>query len=289
MAKAVKEKKEKLKQYKYYGFNIKLSSNENKGDLAYFNIVKALYDKDIHAMVSSDKKITLRTQFRKKLVYKENEYDILYGFIVRYAIVEGDNWYSEKKRDFEKVAIPKDVFPSPFETEYIFLPSVHRFFIKINGKVSPKMVKIFLEDALKQVISRRESVSVNLMQSYGAIQEILDADEIQRLKVEVSYTNDDIGGDAKEEIDRLLKEANIGNATVMFTPDQTGKLKEDSVVVQGFLELATENGEASATIISEGKKKRIVTKHHPAKLLVMGKDDTDAAQKLLNEQMKKNR
>lgn len=281
MAKAQRPKKEKrakkvkLKSFKFYGFNTILTPKEKQSDEAYSGYMKKIFDDDVHILISPDKKMTLRTQHRGKVKYREIEHQVLYGKIVRYTTIEGDNWYNEKKREYERHEMPKDIFPSPFETDYIYFPTIHRFYIKPNGKVSIKGTITFLLGAFDNVVSPDEDVSIRLMQSQDVIDSIINAQSIKSLKVNLSYTNDDVGDVAQEAMDKLMKDANIGVVDATLKPDGTGELNKDSTMIRGYLELAKDHGTAEASVINEqGDKDRIVTKDHPDKIAVSATDDT---------------
>ncbi|HEX8356968.1 MAG TPA: hypothetical protein VF610_06145, partial [Segetibacter sp.] len=120
MAKAKKSKKEgtqeKEKEFKFFGFNIKLLSKERQGVFAYTELVRDLFYKDIVAIVGSEKAMTLRNQFSTTFNLRGEEYEVIYGKITRYTTLEGANWYNRTKRDYQTFEVPLDIFPNGYET-----------------------------------------------------------------------------------------------------------------------------------------------------------------------------
>lgn len=278
-----KSKVEKLKLFQFHGINIKLLSNERKGEQAYFDLMRDLFDKDIIARVSSEKSMTLRTQARRTIVWRGNEYRILYGKITRFTMLEGEHWYNAKKKEIESIALPlQDIFPNGFETDYYFFPFAHRFFVRINSKVSLKAIENFLQLGLGRVVKDNEKFSITIIQSSDAIEQILNAPELNYLTVRISYTNDDIGDDAQELIDQLLKDGQIGELNATIKPDQHGSLDTNSKIVKGLLEISKENGTAEATIKnSQGQREKIITHDHPEKFTVEDVSEDNIISKLL--------
>lgn len=288
MAKAPKKAKEKT--FQYYGLNIKLQSDERKGEDVYYSLLKSIFDQDLHEKIGAERAMTFKTQFTSNFLFKERRHKVLHGQLVRYTILDEDHWYNTKTKEFEKYDTPDDIFPNGFETHYIFIPAAHRFYFAVNQKVSIVSVETFITKALKKIIGVREEIRVNLIQSNDTFDEIIFAKQLKSLRVSVSYTNDDIGKEAMELMDNFLKDAQIGEAEAVFKPDQHGNLNTDSAMVRGFLEVAKENGEAEATIVKEdGKQKKIVTKNYPEKRPVIVTDTDDVNNKLFNDVMKEYR
>jgi len=264
----------KLHNYNYYGFNIKILSNERKGKEMYEQLIKDLFVKDIVSIVGGEKAVTLRTQFSTIVPLKNGEASLFYGKITRYTTLDGKNWYDQVKKDFINFDVPLGIFPNGFETDYLFIPDAHRFFIRVNPKVSIQSVERYLLQAIPEVIGAKESFSVNIIQSQDVIEKILNSKELNMLKVEISYTNDDIGDAAQELMDKLLKNGNVGKLDATFRPDQSGVLETNSQFIRGVLELAKENGIAEATIRDEnGRKAKVKTSNYPEKTTIRSENE----------------
>ena len=238
-------------------------------------------------MIGGEKAMSLKTQFTKEYLFNHKRHKVLHGKLVRYTVLDENQWYNRRTKEFEKYAIPQDVFPNGYETEYIFIPAAHRFYFAVNSKVSIVATETFLNKALKRVAGIREEVKVNLIQSTDTFEEIINSKQIKSLRVNVSYTNDDVGKEAAELMDEFLKDAQVGEIEAVFKPDQNGTLNTESTMVSGFLGVAKENGTAEATIINDaGKQKKIVTTNYPEKRPVVVAENEVPENKLFTDVMK---
>ena len=281
------QKKPKIQDFKYYGFNLKVLSNERKGTEMYEKLIKDLFYKDIVAIVGGEKAMTLRTQFSNDIPLKNRTEKIFYGNITRYTTLDGKNWYDKTKKDFVNYEMPLGIFPNGFETEYIFIPAAHRFFIRVDAKVSVSVVERYLLQAIPEVLLPKEDFSVNIIQSQDVIEKIINSKELNQLKVEISYTNDDIGKEAQELMDKLLKKGQIGRLDATLRPDQTGVLDTNSDFVRGVLELAKENGSAEASIKdANGRKAKVKTSNYPEKIVAKSDLEDTAKYDLFTTVMK---
>lgn len=265
---------QKLKEFKYFGFNIKIQPNERNNNSVYKQVIKDLFTKDIIAQVGGEKAVTLRTQFSTEIPLKSKTETVYYGKITRYTTLDGKNWYDKTKKDFVNFEIPLDLFPNGFETDYVFIPAAHRFYIRVNAKVGVNAVQKYLLLALPQVLQSPETFTVNIIQSQDVIEKILQSKELDSLKVALTYTNDDIGDEAQQLMDDLLKDGNIGEFIGAFKPDNTGNLNTNSQFIRGVLELAKENGVAEAVIRDDnGRKQKIITDVYPEKIVIKSEED----------------
>jgi len=271
------QKTQKTQDFKYYGFNLKILSNDRKGTDKYEDLIKDLFFKDIVAIVGGEKAMTLRTQFSADVPIKGKSTKMFYGNITRYTTLDGKNWYDKTKKDFTSFEVPLNIFPNGFETEYVFIPAAHRFYIRVNSKVSITAVERYLKQAIPEILLPKEDFSVNIIQSQDVIEKIINSKELTLLKVEISYTNDDIGDAAQELMDKLLKKGQVGKFDATFKPDQTGVLDTNSEFIRGVLELAKENGNAEASIKNaNGRKERVVTSNYPEKIIAQSETEDTA-------------
>lgn len=271
-------KKTKSKRVRFYGLNVTLQSKERKGTKTYYDLIKRIYDDSIVVNLGSEKRVLFRNQFGTKFEYENKKYDVLYGKLLRFTVIDTKNWYHQKSKILQDYELPPDIAPNAFETDYIFIPEAHRFFIRYNNKVNINIARIFIEKSLNKLLVLGEEIHVNIISSKDVIDAIMDAKNITNLTINVSYTNDDIAKDAKELIDDMLKKAHAGEAGVNFKPDATGTLDSKSNLISGFLGVAKENGNATATILNEkGRRKTINTSDHPEKISIIVKE-TDGKQ-----------
>lgn len=269
MAKARKKTKEKVKSksVRYYGLNITLQSKERKGKEVYAELLRKIYEDRSVYSVGHDIMMLLRNQFSTQFTYDHRKRDVLYGKILRFNAIK--NWYNRKEQLYSSYEAPQDLVPNAFETDYIFIPDAHKFLIRYNNKTNVYQVKTFLEKALRDVTVSTEIVHVSIMTSNDIIETIMDAKTILNLSIAVSYTNDEIGNEAKELMDDLLKDAHAGQAELNFKPDAAGSLDPKSKLIGGLLAVAKNNGNAEATILNaNGRRKTIRTEQYPAKINV---------------------
>lgn len=261
--KKTKHKKPKVKTIQFYGFNIKIQSNDRKGEGMYYSLIQSLYGEDVIGKISPEKAMMLRTQFNQEVKIKNSQERLLYGKLVKFTLLEGSEWFNRREKGVGPYDAPKDIYPNAFETDYIFIPETHRFFVKKSDKLSVSAVKTFLENSLKQLVSSDENVLVYIMQSKDVIDRIIESESIKSLDIDLSYTNDDIGDLAQELMDDLLKEGFIGSASFKLRPNEKDELNSEAKMVRGLLEVAKDNGTVTARIVEEGKKQTIKTKDHP--------------------------
>ncbi len=121
----------------------------------------------------------------------------------------------------------------------------------------------FLTGAVKNVINNDEDYEVITEQSEDVFERIINAEVIKKLLIDISYSNADTGDEAYEWMDSQIKESQAKHLKMEATPDHTGSIKTDSVLMSGALKVAQSNGYAQATIIENGKSQKIDTKEHP--------------------------
>ncbi|WP_308601091.1 DUF4747 family protein [uncultured Dysgonomonas sp.] len=258
MAKTVKEK-----TFSIQIVNIKLLSNQRGGDEAYKDIINQIHSKKISVPVKGGKHAILRTLFSDVYSYKNENTDILYGKFSKFTVIDGKDWINLETMDVENVDIPANKFPNLAESDYIFIPSAHRFIIVKNTNINVGAVETFLQDAIKQVINSDEDFEVIIEQSEDIFEEIRNAEIVSKLLIQISYSNADTGDDAYEFMDAQLKSAQIGRMSLDVTPDHNKNIKTDNKLISGALEVAKSNGYAKATIKNNGVRKKIETKQHP--------------------------
>ena len=286
-------KKEKTKHLSFWGFNIKILSNERKGDAVYEQVFKDIFSKIPYEAISTDKGVTLKNQFEDLYMFNDSQHSLLHGKITRFTILEGDNWFNEKTKEYEKPDYNKDLHPNGSDADYILIPAAHRMYVLVQQKVSIRQIELFLNKAIAKVISTTEDFSIDLIKSKDVIERIIFAPALIDMVVNVSYTNDDAGDEAQEEIDEMLKKAQIGKISAKIKADNHGSLNTKVPLIRGLLELSKDNGYVEANVINEdGNKEKIVTTEFPNKLPIIVKPEENVNQKVfakVMEEYRKNR
>lgn len=253
------KRKHKLR---YYTINIKLRSNKRSGRDAYVEIMEELHKRRIIKKTGGDHAMIFRTMHRN---YIGNDF-MLTGLLTRFVSVEGDDWVNIQNFEIEKPEIPKNYFPNPKEVMYYFVPSAHRFALKVDQSFSLNVVADFLKQALLEIIERDEQIEVIVEQTSDVFEKILNAKSVRKLTITISYTNADITQGAEKWLDDLLTESQIGDLTLEVKSDQNDNiLVNENVIIEGALALAQNNGTVVANIVDseDDKRKTIKTSLHP--------------------------
>lgn len=248
--------------------NIKLLSNRRGGNEAYVDIISKIHDQKISIPVYGDTHLILRTQFHDVVKIENNNIEIQYGSISSYTVIDGNDWLNLNNMEVENIDLPKNVFPSLKESQYIFIPTAHRLAIVKGDGISIKRVEKFLKEAIEQVIVEDEDFEVCVEQADDAFDRITMAEAVKKLFIDISYSNADTGDDAYAFMDQQIRVSEMKRLKMEATPNHNGDIKTDSLLVSGALKVAQSNGSAKATIIENGQRTKINTKEHPRTLFL---------------------
>ena len=243
--------------------NIKLLSNRRGGNEAYVDIISKIHDQKISIPVYGDTHLILRTQFHDVVKIENNNIEIQYGSISSYTVIDGNDWLNLNNMEVENIDLPKNVFPSLKESQYIFIPTAHRLAIVKGDGISIKRVEKFLKEAIEQVIVEDEDFEVCVEQADDAFDRITMAEAVKKLFIDISYSNADTGDDAYAFMDQQIRVSEMKRLKMEATPNHNGDIRTDSLLVSGALKVAQSNGSAKATIIENGQRTKINTKEHP--------------------------
>nr|WP_314500067.1 DUF4747 family protein [uncultured Prevotella sp.] len=248
--------------------NIKLLSNRRGGNEAYVDIISKIHDQKISIPVYGDTHLILRTQFHDVVKIENNNIEIQYGSISSYTVIDGNDWLNLNNMEVENIDLPKNVFPSLKESQYIFIPTAHRLAIVKGDGISIKRVEKFLKEAIEQVIVEDEDFEVCVEQADDAFDRITMAEAVKKLFIDISYSNADTGDDAYAFMDQQIRASEMKRLKMEATPNHNGDIRTDSLLVSGALKVAQSNGSAKATIIENGQRTKINTKEHPRTLFL---------------------
>ncbi len=255
--------KTKEKYYRFQIANIKLQSNSRKGDEAYIDILSKIKEYKVSIPVLGTTHVILRTQFKDKVLVDGKEIDIIYGKISKYTVIDGKDWINLSSMEVENVDLPPNFFPNLKETDYIFIPSAHRFTIVLTKNFNINAVVKFLEKAVASVINSDEQHVICIDQDEDPFCRITKAELVKKLLIEISYSNADTGDEAYAFMDNEIRGSQMGKLKLDAVPNHTKSIKTDSVLVSGALKVAQSNGFVQATIVEEGKNIKVNTKEHP--------------------------
>lgn len=254
--------KEKRKGVKVKVFNIKLISEKRKGTEAYVQLIEQVFQNCPLVDVGRDRAMEfMRTS-------KEKDILLYFGQIIKYTILDKNNWYNRRTNQLQAYEIDNDMFPNSVECKFFFLPEIHRFCYIDKNQFSDLQMEHFLYSSFQPVINETEELKIDIEVSQDVINEILSAEIVSRLEINVSYTNNDLTEDYEMFVDEDLKETKV--CSLHLVADSQKKSTLDllkSKLLKGYLMLSRKNGSAVATI-KNGKqpRKKIITKDHPNRL-----------------------
>ncbi|UBD73565.1 DUF4747 family protein [Parabacteroides goldsteinii] len=253
---------ERKKEIKVKIFNIKLISKERKGTEAYIQLIERVFKNWPRIDVGSHRAI----EFMRTI--KDKDILLYYGQIIKYTILDDENWYNRKTNQLQSYEIDDDMYPNSVECKFFFLPEIHRFCYIDKNEFSDKQMEHFLRSSFQTAINESEELKIDIEVSLDAINEILSADIVSRLEIDVSYTNNDLTEDYEMFVDDDLKDTGVSSLHLVANSRKKSTLDLlKSKLLKGYLMLSRKNGSATATI-KNGKKprKKIITKDHPNRL-----------------------
>lgn len=266
---------EKAKHQSFYILNVKLRNSTTKKDLSeddYLRIFRQVYNKKIHAESSPNKHCIFRFMFEEN----ENEkIKYISGTFAQFTYIKNERWFNLNSLDIdEEFKTPDGLFPDAKITEFVFIPSAHRFCYKTNSEfaVKPYPIKRFLELALDQVTQENEYVQVDVESDSATLEKILSAREIKKLLIDITYSNTDIGDDLKKFVEDDIRASNTSRLKIEATqkPKTSIDIKQ-SKILTGAIESSISNGDTEATVINEhNKTETIKTTDFPRKESVFG-------------------
>jgi hypothetical protein len=238
---------DKQVSFKIQIFNLKILPKEEE---VYSDIFQRVLEKDMAFNTRSDKYMTIRSL--SELADKS----AIEGELIYFTRLNGKDWYNRRSKRIENVEIDPNLNPNAKIGEFYFIPKAHRFCLVLkSGGISPSQIKIFLEQALRNIYGEKEIV-VEEETSRVFIDKIMKCNSIKRLHINITYTNDDLTDDFKKMWDDDLKQSNVGRAdiTANALKNEDIDLKNNQLLM-GALQLSESNGYAEVQI-KEGKQKK---------------------------------
>lgn len=258
--------------FEFEVINIKLQTNKTdieKYD-AYKSLIIKLVNSKLHSAVGENKHLIIYTAISK---VSETGIEYIYGRI-------GKGIYFEKENgsaiDIEKSETEPETFDTskiynPANADYVFIPSAHRFCVRIGDKISGNDVRKFLYSNIPKIMDTSDKIEVELENEEKAINEILTALAIHKIDYNISYTNDDTLGAAASLFEKRLKKSQIGKINIKAEADHNDFMKfKGEEILEGGIELAENNGNINSAEItnSKGIRKTVSTKDRPKRIKV---------------------
>jgi hypothetical protein len=268
-------KPEKAKHTYFYILNVKLRNRTTKNDLTeddYTRIFWQVFQEKIHTESSPNKHCIFRFMFEEK---ENNSVKYISGTFAQFTYIKNERWFNLESLDIDKeFKTPDGLFPDAKITEFVFIPSAHRFCYKITNdfKIKPYPIKKFIESALTKVTIKNEYVQVDVESDTATLERILSAKEIKKLLIDITYSNTDIGDDLKQFVEDDIRASNTSRLKIEAT--QKPRISIDvrqSKILTGAIESSVSNGETEATIINmNNKTETIKTSDFPRRESVVG-------------------
>ena len=152
----MEERKVRELNYKVQMINVKLMSRNRSGDAAYLDIIKKINQNKISIPIRGDRHMILRTMFKNVVEVNGKNWDVLYGNIATYTVIDGKDWINLESMEVQSVDLPKHLFPNLKESDFFFVPGAHRMAFVVKSGFSANSVEKFLSGALAQVVDEDE-------------------------------------------------------------------------------------------------------------------------------------
>ena len=263
--------------------NIKLRMPEAKEASVddYTSLLTTLASRKIQVLVNPNVGVIMK----RCIIERIGNEPVLYGIITRYTpVVTGKllNLDNPDQEEEDQDGLPKNRVPNPKDVAFFFSPTHHRLALSKRGAaLSITQAHAYFVKALKQVLKQGQLVDVDIEQDEDTFQEILEAPRLKRIRVVVTYSNNDMSKDNAADVDRTMKSGNMQQLIMEAVSDGSpeGLEIEKIPFLQGAIQLAQSNGTVSATVIdakSPGKRgRKVVTEEHPREESVVSEKPGD--------------
>lgn len=253
----------KSKDHKFYVINIKLRKQGKKfaSEEDYKNLLLEVYKRKVHMASSPGKHCIF------KIMVSHEGY--ISGKLVQFTFIDGKKWVDldRLEDDGVEVDLPKNHYPDPVETEFIFVPEAHRLAFKTTSSIniSPKPVRLFLESALNNVKNELDFIQTNIEVTRESIEKIFQAHQVDKVSLNLNYSNFDFGDEIENFIDEDLRNTSTEDLKMEFKSVRKDGLNlANSKLLKGFMKLTKSNGSISATVKDiNGKRQIIKSENHP--------------------------
>ena len=259
-------------KFEFEVINIKLQTNKTPEEKynSYKSIIIDLVNLKLHSAVGENKHLIIYSATKK---VSDSGVDYIYGRIGKGIYFDKENGsaidITTSSREPETFDITK--IYNPVIADYIFIPSAHRFCVKLGDKISGNDVRKFLYVNIPLVMDKSDKIEVEIENEDNAIQEILTALKIHKIDYIISYTNDDTLNAAASLFEKRLKSSQIGKINVKAEADHHDFMKfKGEEILEGGIELAENNGNINSAEItnSKGVRKTVTTKDKPKRIKI---------------------
>lgn len=257
-------------------FNVVIQPTSKQNEDNYKALINEIFHKGYEYITVSDKKTKIRSL--------NTSGNMMYGTLVNYMKLDADDpWYNSAKDDFEQVDVDPNLNPKGKEWNYYYCPQYHRIAVPAVQGVSYSQIYNFFSKAFNEAAQTLglEDVAVNIVTSSEGIEAIFSLTEINKLTVEVSYSNNDNNDAFDQSIDNELKGMNIGKLKTVAKPPKNSKftLKKRSYL-GALVRLCKNNGWAKAEGRVGGKVRKVNTDQYPKEVKMTKVTEENLLQKI---------
>lgn len=246
----------------WYVINVKARRNQTPSH--YVDALKQIATADPLIEVYGKKKISLRSMVTSELLENDETPCMIKMCIIHYTIVDPKAFYNKREHTDVNLQWDTDIVANKNEAELYFAPSVHKFAIKRNSKISLNNVLKYLQGAFDEV--EPEGFDVSVVLDHDMIERILHAHSILSFEANISYSNPGHTGGFREQFERKMTTMNPDRFSLSAVGTEDNPLiRDEDGIIEASTKLAEENGSVKATIVEceGGKRVKIDSKEHP--------------------------
>lgn len=269
-------KKEKISDVKVRIFNVVIQPTAKQCKDNYVALMDNIFNKQ-------NKYQTGPRQFTRIISLSKSE-PIYQGALVNYSVLDTEKpWYNEEKNELQQMSVDPNLNPDGKVWDFYFYPDFHRIAVPVRRGVSFTQVKKYLMLAFKDAAENLgfDDVVVNVVTSSEGIEAIFNLESIDRLSIEVSYSNNENFDVFDKAIEDEFRDENIGIMKVVADSPKNGviSLKKRSYL-GSLIRFSKNNGNAKAKGHREGKVFRINTDEYPRVVTMKKVKESNILQKI---------
>lgn len=250
--------KEKVKKItlKVQYFNVVVFPKEKQEPQTYITLLDKI----------RNDKVTINTYQDKcmRILSLEKIGELYVGKLANFTQLDDEPWFDDDSEQRKVMDIDKHLHPNYKEWDFYFLPSVHCLCLPTKSSVS--QTRKFFEKAFEEVLKNQDDVHVNIecITSFETIEAIFASQNLTKLEIDVSYSNNDNNEGWEALMDNNMKDSNVDKFKGTFSSlkDKSLSFVKDSFI-GGLVSLTRKNGSAKAHERKGRKIEVIDTDRHP--------------------------
>ncbi len=231
-----------------------------------------LFEEFVEAEISGKSSLEKECIIMTKGKHQINQNNFFHGQFVEYTNIDRRKWFNLIKKDRDtEFTIPDYLKANSKINHYYFIPKIHRFCYNYTAKekIDPAHVENYFNSSLKKFFNAnyngRYYPEIHFEKEKETIQQIMEADEILKLNISVSYSNN-FDKEMLDFFDNDMKNGNYDFVEINAQNKNKESLKiKNSKILSGAIQASISQGDVTARIKKDNKYKIINTADHPAK------------------------